>query len=265
MGIYLFELKTIRKNTVIWAITLSAVCVLFMSIYPAYASNKEAVREMLKGFPPELISAFGMNVDNLFSVLGFYSFVFVYIVFCGAVQAGNLGIGMISRESRAKTADFLLTKPIQRKTVLTAKLFASLTSLVFTNIVYLIASTIFCLTIKNTEFDTKALVLLSLTLFFVQLVFVSIGTLLGIVFQKVKSVVTTSLCLTFAFFALSMLDSFIDKDLLQYITPFKYFNSTEIIRNLSYQPSSLLTVLAVCAVCIFASYLLYIKKDVHAV
>ena len=62
-----------------------------------------------------------------------------------------------------------------------------------------------------------------------------------------------------------MLDSFIDKDLLQYITPFKYFDSTEIIKNLSYQPSSLLTVLAVCAVCIFASYLLYIKKDVHAV
>jgi len=265
MGIYLFELKTIRKNTIIWAITLSALCAFFMSIYPAYASNEEAVKEMLKGYPPELLSAFALNVDTLFSVLGFYSFVFTYIIFCGAVQAGNLGIGMVSRENRAKTSDFLLTKPIQRKTVLTAKLLASLTSLVFTNIVYLIASTVFCLTITNTEFDVKALVLLSLTLFFIQLVFVSIGTLLGIVFQKVKSVVTASLCLTFAFFALSMLDSFIDKNLLKYITPFKYFNSTEIIKNLSYEPSSLLTVLAVCTVCIFASYLLYIKRDVHAV
>ena len=264
MNIYLFELKTIRKNTIIWAVILSALCLLFMSIFPSYASNEEDVKAMLKGFPPEVISAFGLNVDTIFSVLGFYTFTLTYILFCGAVQAGNLGIGLISRENRAKTADFLLTKPIKRETVLTAKLLASLTSLVFTNIIYLAASTVICNMIKNKEFDGKALLLISLTLFFIQLTFVCIGTLCGIVFHRVKSVVTTSLCLSFAFFAVSMLDSFIDKDVLRFITPYKYFNSALIIKNLAYEPSSILTVLVVCTVCISASYLLYIKKDVRA-
>jgi ABC-2 type transport system permease protein len=265
MNIYLFELKAIRKNTIIWAITLSALCVLFMSIFPSYASNAEEVKTMLKGFPPEVLSAFALDVDSIFSVLGFYTFTLTYLLFCGAVQAGNLGIGLISRENRAKTADFLLTKPIKRETVLTAKLLASLTSIAFTNIVYLAVSTAVCIAVKNAAFDVKALWLLSLTLFFIQLTFVCIGTLCGIVFHRVKSVVTTSLCLAFAFFAVSMLNSFIDKDVLRYITPYQYFDSVAIIKNLAYEPTSLLTVLVVCTACIFASYWLYIKTDVRAV
>ena len=42
----------------------------------------------------------------------------------------NLGIGIISKEVRDKTADFLLTKPVSRVTILVAKMMAAFTCIV---------------------------------------------------------------------------------------------------------------------------------------
>ena len=265
MNIYKFELKSLMKNTLIWMVSLSAVCVFLLSLFPTYTSSEDTIRQMLQGYPPEVIEAFGINLDTLFGIYGFYSFMLVYIILCGAIQAANLGIGLISRENRAKTSDFLLTKPVKRQTVLTAKLLAALTALIATNIVYLIVSTSMCLAVKNGDIELKTIWLLSLTMFFIQLVFVAIGAVFAAFIRKIKSVTTVSLSICFGFYFLSMVDAIVKKDVLKYLTPFSYFDFTAIAADGSYKMSSFITILVVCAGCLTAAYLHNKRQDIHAV
>ena len=53
-----------------------------------------------------------MNNLDMSSVLGFFSFVFLFCQICLAIQAANYGFSLVSVEERELTADFLLAKPV---------------------------------------------------------------------------------------------------------------------------------------------------------
>ncbi|MEA4887897.1 MAG: ABC transporter permease subunit [Clostridiaceae bacterium] len=264
MNIYRFEMRLLRNSIITWALTLAGTCAFFLSLYPVYANNVEIVKSMMAGFPPGVLEAFGINMDTFFSLTGFYALTLYYVLFFGAIQAVHLGLDLISRENRSKTSDFLLTKPVNRRTVIAAKYMAALTALVITNLVYLVASTLMCLAVKNTDLNLPVLLLISLTLFFAQLAFLGIGALIATFFTKIKSVSSLSLSVAAFFFVLSMIDTLIGKEAIRYITPFKYFDNLNIIENQAYQGSSLLTVFGVCLICAVISIIVYVRRDVAA-
>ena len=262
---FLHELKAYRKSTIIWTCSLVVVTVLFLLMYPNFSKNEVAVRKLLEGYPEAVRKAAGISIDSFFSILGFYSYIFIYIVLCGAIQAMNLGVSIVSKEARQKTADFLLTKPVTREQIITSKILAALTLLVITNIVYLIVATFMISVIKIEPFDMKIFIMISITLFFVQLIFMSLGIIISVAFPKIKSVIAVSLGTVFGFFIINMFDSVIGDKVLRYITPFKYFDAAYIIKHGTYEMSYVIVEIVVIIVAITVSYLIYAKKDVHAV
>ena len=114
MNMFLHELKAYRKSTIIWTCSLIALVVLFLSMFPTFSKEADAFKEIMEGFPEPVRKALGLSVDSMSSILGFYSYIFLYITLCGAIQAMNLGTSIVSKEVREKTADFLLTKPVTR-------------------------------------------------------------------------------------------------------------------------------------------------------
>ena len=52
---------------------------------------------------------------------------------------------------------------------------------------------------------------------------------------------------------------------MRYITPFKYFDTSYIMKNSSYEASFIIIEIVFIIVAITASYFVYCKKDVHAV
>src|SRR5664280_1199480 len=128
MNIYFHELRSYRKNTIIWIVSLGAATALFMSMFTIFSEGSADLVNLFKGFPDTVLKAFGMpDVSMLFTLPGFYSFILGFLVLCGSIQAMNLGISSLGREATGKTADFLLTKPVSRTRVITAKLLAVLT------------------------------------------------------------------------------------------------------------------------------------------
>ena len=171
MNMFLHELKAYRKSTIIWTCSLIALVVLFLSMYPAFSKEVEAFKKLMEGFPEPVRKALGLSVDSMSSILGFYSYIFLYITLCGAIQAMNLGTSIVSKEVREKTADFLLTKPVTRTKIMTSKLLAALTCLVITNVAYLVVASIMASIVKTEDYSYKIFFMLSITLFFVQLMF----------------------------------------------------------------------------------------------
>lgn len=165
MNIYLHELKSLRKSVAIWVCALIALAALFLSIYPSMASDSAEFKKLLSNYPPSIRAMLGINIDYITSILGFYSMIFSFIVLCGAIQAMNMGISILSKEARERTADFLLVKPISRSTIVTAKLLAALTMLIITNVLFCAAATIIANAIKTVDYNIKLFLMINLTLF----------------------------------------------------------------------------------------------------
>lgn len=266
MNMFLHELKAYRKSTIIWSISLVLVALLMLSMFPSIAKDAENFKKLLDVYPPALKKALGISIDSVTSLLAYYSsFVLLYVVLCGAIQAMNLGTSIISKEVREKTADFLLTKPVKRHKIITSKILAGAISLLITNIIYILCSSVIAEIVTNKPFQYNIFLLLSLTLLFVQLMFMSLGIIISVIIGRIKSVLPISISTVFGFFFIAMFSSIIGDKATRYITPFKYYDATYIIKNSSYEVKFILIELIFIVFVISMSYIIYSKKDIHAV
>jgi ABC-2 type transport system permease protein len=265
MNIFLHELRANQKSMIIWTLSLTAVIIFFMSMYPGMAKDAEGFKKILEGYPEGFRKAFGVSINLMSSLIGFYSYVFTYIVLCGSIQAMNLGTSILSKEVREKTADFLLSKPITRNQIVTAKLLSALTSLVITNIVFIAASSLMAQAVSEKSFEMNTFLLISLTAFFIELMFLALGILVSVLAGNIKSVLPISLGTVFGFFILNMLGSVIGEKTIRYITPFKYYDTAFIIKHNGYEPSFIIIEIVFIIAAVTASYVIYSKKDIHAV
>lgn len=265
MNMYLHELKSYRKSTIIWTASLVLITIVFLSMFPSISNDAAQFKKILEGFPEPVRKALGISIDNITSLIGFYSYMFLYILLAGSIQAMNLGTSVLSKEMREKTADFLLTKPVTRTQIVTAKLLAVVTSLVISNIVFVAGATVMANSVAKEAFDIKLFLLISFTAILVELMFMALGMLVSVLVAKIKSVLPLSLSVVFAFFILSMFGSVIGEKAIRYLTPFKYYEPAYIIKHATYEASFVWLEVAFIIIAIIASYVIYLKKDIHAV
>lgn len=95
-----------------------------------------------------------------------------------------------------------------------------------------------------------------------QLFFLAVGFLLGVVIPKIKTVVSVTLPIVFALFIISSFGAIVDKPEVYYITPFKYFDATYIFHNGHYEPKYMLILVGVVLVSLVVSFVIYNNKDI---
>lgn len=264
MNIFRRELRALRKSVAAWAVALSAIIVVFMSFYPAFSADVENTRQMLAQFPQVVLDALNLSLDSFFTIFGFFGYLLSFTLLAGAIQAMNLGVGIISKEVAGKTADFLLTKPVRRTTVVTAKLAAALVGLVVTNVVFVAVAYLAARASASEPFDSGTFLLMASTLLLVQLFFLALGVLLAVLLPRVKSPVAVSLPTVFAFYIVAMVGDVLAREDVRYLTPFRFFETEYIIANGSLEGTYLAILAAFVAVTTAVSYLIYNRKDVRA-
>lgn len=264
MNVFLHELRTYRKSTIIWAASLCAIILIFMAIYPAFTKDVEATKQVFLGFPEALRAALNISMTNFFTIYGFYAYLLSFAILTGAVQAMNIGTGILSKEVADKTADFLLSKPITRSRVVTAKLAAALVSIVVTNVAFSGVSLLAALTFAEEPIKAEKLLLMASTMFLVQLMFLALGALFAVIIPKVRSVVSVSLPTVFAFYIVGTIGELLENDKFRYITPFKFYDTNYIIEHSGLEGRYLVIEAAFLVVAIAACYVIYLKKDVRA-
>ncbi|MFT4415934.1 ABC transporter permease subunit [Fredinandcohnia humi] len=265
MNIFMHELKAYRKSTIVWTLALLSLMVLFMAIFPTISKEADEFKRVLEGFPMGVQQALGIQVDSFASIIGYYSYVFMYISLCGAIQAMTVGTAIISKETREKTADFLLTKPIQRSTILMAKISAAAVSLLLTSMVFLGGARIIVASVTTNQFSIRTFLLLTISLFFIQLIFLAIGILVSVCFSKIKSVLMISLGTVFTFYIIGILTSSSEDEIKRFLSPFTYFEPNYIVANTSYEIPFLLVGSGIVVIAILSSFFIYMKKDIHSV
>jgi len=265
-NIYRHELRTRLRSVVIWSLAVTAIVLFYFSFFSVFADQAALMNQMLERFPPQLRAAFGMDAMDLSTVLGFYSFIFLFVQLCLAIQAGNYGFGLVSIEESELTADFLLSKPVSRTQVLTSKLLAALTSLTITNAVVWVSSFAAISVFRgDREYDPRTLLLLLISIVIFQLFFLSVGLVVSLVVKRVRSVTPYSLGLGFGAYVLSAFSGILGDVKLELITPFKHFDPARIVRDGAYDTPLVLINVTVTLIALAASYWLYVRRDIPAV
>jgi ABC-2 type transport system permease protein len=222
----------------------------------------ESVQEIMDALPKAIGAVFGLTGFDLSTAAGFYGVLFLYIAIIGAVHAVLLGAGLIAKEERDRTSEFLYSKPASRGKVLTGKLLAGIFNLVVLNVVTLVTS-IYVVDILNKEAPfTGDLVLLMVGLFFLQLVFFSIGALLAGSTHHPKAAASRASSIMFVTFLMSFVVNMSEKlDFLKYVTPFKYFDAANLMADHALDPVFVGLAVAIIAVAVVTTYRLYAARD----
>ena len=264
MNVFRRELAAYRKSTITWALSLSGIVVVFMALYPAFTTDIDATRQLLSQFPEALRTALNISLSSFFTVYGFFGYLLGFAMLAGSIQAMNLGVGVISKEVSGKTADFLLSKPITRSAVVSAKLGAALVSLLVTNVVFWTVSYLAAVTVSTEPVEAQTFFLLLSTMLLVQLIFLALGALFAVIIPKVKSVVSVSLPTVFAFYIIGAIGDVLENDSVRYVSPFRFYDTNYIITNVSLEGRYLAVEAAFVVVAVALAYVIYLKKDVRS-
>lgn len=264
MNLYLRELKRNSKSLIIWTIVLSALILMLMSIYPSMAKDSENFNELMKTFPKELMDAFNMGEIDFSEVFGYYSVEgYLFVTLFGGIFAILLGSGILSKEQGDKTIEFLLSKPILRKEIVTSKLLALLTNIVILNIFLSLSLFLSIKIFDDNEMNTKIFMLLCIAPFILQLSFGTFGFFISLFMKKSRQILSASLGVVLSMYFLSIIYNVSDKfEFLKYFTFFEYVNAASIINDEKIKGIYLLIFLIVNVLLIGMTYVVYEKKDI---
>ena len=230
--VFFRELRSNWKAIIFWSI--GTIILVWSSLlkYATISTTGQSVNDLLAQFPHMVQVIVGISGFDLTKISGFYGVAFMYIALLGTIHAVLLGSGIISKEERDRTSEFLFTKPISRYKVIISKMLAGVLNVVALNIVIAVSSLYFVNVYGKGENITNDILLLMAALLCLQVIFFFIGTALAAVVKKARvatSVATGVMLFTFVLAFIINLDE--QLDYLKYLTPFKYFDAKTIMAD----------------------------------
>ncbi|MCI6731643.1 MAG: ABC transporter permease [Lachnospiraceae bacterium] len=245
----------------IWTVSIGFLLAICIFLFPEMKGQMDNVSDVFSSMG-SFTAAFGMDQLNFGTLIGFYAVECGNILgLGGAFYAALSAAGMLSKEEKEKTAEFLLTHPVSRKRVLTEKLIALLIQITAINLIFY-ALSVGSIAAIGEEIPWKEISLLHLAYYLLQLELA--GICFGISAFLRKGSAGAGLGIAAMMYFLNLIANIADvASFLKYITPFGYCEGADIISNGSLD----ITLVAIGAVIgiggIIIAYLKYTKKDIH--
>lgn len=265
MNIFKQELKMAYRSIFSWTLAMIGICWLFMTFFQSISADAELMNKVFSNFPKEFLNALGISDLDMSTIQGYYGLILNYVTLIGAIYAMKLGVGVLSEEVRCKTSDFLVVKPVERHTIVTAKLLTVLLLIVIQNVVYDLAAFGIANLYKKIEFETGLFFMINSTLLLVQLFFIGFGLLISVMIKKIKTVLPITMAVVFGFFVIQMLNETLDEKKLTYVTPFAYFDMSTIIKNQALDGTYVILDLVLIVLFVILTYIIYKRKDMPSV
>lgn len=264
MNVFLREMRANRKSLIFWSIGLLFMIWASMGKYSAMGTSNTSINDMMNSLPKVMKAVFGVGNFDLSKASGFYAMIILYLLIMAGIHAGMLGANIIAKEERDKTTEFLYVKPASRTSILTYKLAAALTNVIIFNIITLILSIGIVNMYAKGEAVNKAILLLMLGMFFVQLIFLSLGAFLAATGRNPKIAGSAVTGILLCMYLLSVCMDLTDKlDILKYVTPFRYFDTSKIVKGGGLELISVGLSLIITAILSFFTYKNYTSRDLR--
>jgi len=261
VNIFIRELRANRKALIIWSACMFLLVLSGMAKYTAYSSGGQSAA-VFNDMPYSIKALLGMGSFDLTTMSGYFAMLFLYIELAVAIHAALIGAGIIAKEERDKTSEFLMIKPVSRKTVITSKLLAAFVNVAIVNIVTLAASVSMVSSYNKGNDITVEIILFMLSMFIVQLIFMSLGAAIAAFMKNPKSSGSAAIGLLVMAFIIAKITDLTDKlNFLNVLSPFKYFSYADIVNGKGLAIAIVILSLLLVAALSASAYFFYPKRD----
>ena len=229
------ELKVNFKGFCIWLISTMIMFLIVFLVYPSIIETAEsdALNELLKSFPEDLLKSFNMDISSIDSAYGWLkSEGFVFILLIIGSYSAILGSNILLKEESDKTIEYLGVLPIKRKNIVLVK------SLV--GVIYIISFTILVSIFNyfglyfSGDFEKKQYILLSLTPILSSITVFFLCMFLSTYTNKTKKMLGVSLGIVLVSYVLNAFSSLSDSTkFLKYFSVFTLSDIRNVILNVS--------------------------------
>ncbi len=262
-SMYIHELKSNTKSFVIWILVMGIIVTTAMVKFRGYYNNPEMTK-ILDAMPRPLLNMFGIHTLDITTLKGLFGILSRYTYLMVSAVGMLWGSGVIAKEEAQKTADFTLTLPLSRRTILTAKALATLTHLV---LYVLVSGFIFFVAAYPYHPDATFYYFLAKKLagmFFLGWIFWALGTCLACTLPKPEQAQNVGIMAVLTLYILAMVQGMHPKlKWLQWLTPFKYFDALYFYRGDPFPLGRLSLLLAIGAMLLGYAYYRYEQRDVY--
>lgn len=250
-----------KTSLLIWTASIGFLLAICVFLFPEMKGQIDNVNNIFSSMG-SFTEAFGMDRLNFGTLIVFMP-LSAAIFWDSAVHFMRLfcAVGILSKEEKDKTAEFLLTHPVGRKRIVTEKLIAVLIQITALNII------IYALSVGSIAFvgetvPLKEISLLHLAYYLLQLELS--GICFGISAFLRKGSAGLGLGIATVMYFLNLIANIADvAAFLKYITPFGYCEGADIVSNGGLD-GVMVSVGAVIGIAgIIIAYLKYTKKDIH--
>lgn len=255
------ELRQGKISFFIWMASIGFLLAICIFLFPEMKGQIAGVNDIFASMG-SFTEAFGMDRLNFGTLIGFYAVECGNILgLGGAFYAALCAVGMLSKEEKDKTAEFLLTHPVSRKRIITEKLIAVFILITAMNIM-IYALAVGSIAAVGEAIPWKEMSLLHLAYYLLQIELA--GICFGISAFLRKGSAGVGLGIAAMMYFLNLIANIADTaEFLKYITPFGYCEGADIVTNgrLDGAMAAVGIVLGIGGIII--AYLKYTKKDIH--
>ena len=255
------ELKQGSRTLAIWTASIGFLVAICLFLFPEMKGEMDNVSDMFASMG-SFTAAFGMDRLNFGTLIGFYAVECGNILgLGGAFFASLIAVSALAKEEKERTAEFLLSHPVSRVSVISSKLAALVVQIVVMNVV-IFALSAACIAIIGEEPTWKEIYLLHLAYFLLQLELA--GICFGLSAFLRRGSLGIGLGIAAMMYFLNIIANISEKaEFLKFITPFGYAEGADIVSNDSLDGKLVLVGMAFAVVGVAAAYFWYSRKDIH--
>ena len=261
MTILKHELNQSKISLIIWTSVLSFMLCVCVLIFPEMKAQMQDFDDMFSSMG-SFSDAFGMDTLNFSTMIGYYA------IECGntlglggAFFAALCAAGILSKEEREKTAEFLFTHPVSRVRIITEKLISVICQLVVLNLTVYLTS-LASIAIVGEEIAWKEMALLHIAHFLLQVEIAAISFLFSALLRRGSAGIGIGVAALM--YVLNLIANITDVlEFLKYITPFGFCEGSDIVADASLNGIMVVIGMTVTAGAIVLAYLSYVKKDLR--
>lgn len=260
MIIWRHELKQNAGSLLLWTVSISGLTAVCLFLFPELKEQAEEMNAMFSSMGA-FSAAFGLDELNLGTLPGFFAVECGNIISIGGVLfSAWLSSGLLSREERERTCEFLLMHPVSRTCVYFEKFFAVLTQILLLNAVSFLVC-VLCIRFMGESMPWKEIGLLCLAYVLMECVtaMICFGLSAFIPFRSTG----TGLGLACLFYVLSLMSSISDSlSFLAWLTPFGFCSGVDIISTGTLDIGRISLWLTLGLFILFTGWLYWKNKDI---
>lgn len=254
------ELKQGKTSFLIWTASIGFLLAICVFLFPEMKGQMDGVSEVFASMG-SFTAAFGMDRLNFGTLIGFYAIECGNVLgLGGAFYASLCAAGILSKEEKERTAEFLLTHPVSRIRIITEKLIAVLIQITAMNLT-IYALSVGSIAIIGEKIPWKEINLLHFAYYLLQIELA--GICFGISSFLHKGSAAVGLGIATLMYFLNLIANIAEvAEFLKYITPFGYCEGADIVSNGSLDGTMVAIGIGIAIGGIVAAYLKYIRKDI---